>query len=103
MKTLEEYLEKAKHYLYDLTPAQLNQEKQRALDYYNSSNLKENFRKQVEASPDWVKLAESNDVFFYIEEPLKQNPGSTRNAFVETGVFLRIFGNSNKPVIKVVM
>lgn len=103
MKTLEEYLETAKHYLCDMPLAQLEQEKQRVLDYYKSSNLAENFRKQVEASPDWVELAEKNDVFFYIEEPLKQNPGSTRNAFVETGIFLRIFGTGKIPVIKVVM
>lgn len=103
MKTLEEYLETAKHYLYDLSPEQLEHEKQRVLEYCKASNLEENFLKQVEATPDWLELAEKGTVSFYIEEPLKQNPGSTRNAFIQTGIFLRIFGNSQEPVIKVVM
>lgn len=103
MKSLEEYLETAKHYLYDLPEEQLEVEKKRVIEYCKASNQEENFLKQVEASPDWVKLAETHAVSFFIEEPLKQNPGSTRNAFIETGIFLRIFGKEKEPVIKVIM
>lgn len=103
MKTLEEYLETAKHYLYDLPEKQLQDEKHRVIEYCKASNLEEKFLEQVEASPEWVKLAEESTVAFFIEEPLKQNPGSTRNAYIETGIFLRIFGKIKEPVIKVIM
>ena len=103
MKSLEEYLETAKHYLYDLPEKQLLEEKRRVIKYCKARNLEEDFLKQVEATPDWVKLAEETTVTFFIEEPLKQNPGSTRNAYIETGIFLRIFGKEKEPVIKVIM
>lgn len=103
MKTLEEYLEKAKYYLYDLPENQLQDKKHRVIEYYKANKLEENFLKQVLASPEWVKLAEETPVTFFIEEPLKQNPGSTRNAYIETGIFLRIFGKEKEPVIKVIM
>lgn len=103
MKTLIEYLENAKHYLYELSASELMTQRQLAIDYCKARRLEENFLKQVERTPDWVKLAENSEVRFYIEEPLKQNPGSTRNAFVETGIFLRVFDGGKTPVIKVVM
>lgn len=103
MKTLEEYLEKAKYCLYDLPEKQLQDKKNRVIEYCKANKLEENFLKQVLASPEWVKLAEETPVTFFIEEPLKQNPGSTRNAYIETGIFLRIFGKEKEPVIKVIM
>lgn len=103
MKNLIEYLATAKHYLWDLSPEQLENERQRAIAYCKARGLEGKFRLQVEAMPDWLKLAENAEVSFFIEEPLKQNPGSTRNAFVETGIFLRIFDQGKSPVIKVIM
>lgn len=103
MKNLIEYLATAKHYLYDLSPKQLEYERQRAISYCKEQGLEQKFLLQVEAMPDWLKLAENAEVTFFIEEPLKQNPGSRRNAFVETGVFLRIFEQGKAPVIKVVI
>ena len=103
MKTLEEYLETAKYYLYDLPEQQLQDEKCRVIEYCKTSNLEEKFLEQVVASPEWAKLAEETPVTFFIEEPLKQNPGSTRYAYIETGIFLRNFGKEKEPQIKVTM
>lgn len=103
MKTLIEYLENAKHYLWTLSPEELEKERKKAISYCQSRRLEGNFQVQIEYMPDWLKLAENTEVKFFIEEPLKQNPGSTRNAFIETGVFIRIFDQGKTPVIKVIM
>lgn len=103
MKSLEEYLHKATNYLHDASATELDLDRARIINYYNTRDLKENFLKQVESNPDWVKLAETTEVKFYIEEPLKQNPGCTRNAFIEPGIFLRIYDGGKTPVIKVVI
>ncbi len=103
MKSLIEYLETAKHYLGELSPEQLEKERQKAIAYCKARRLDGNFREQVEQMPDWLKLAENAEVTFFIEEPLKLNPGCRRNAFIETGVFIRIFDQGKSPVIKVIM
>ena len=103
MKSLIEYLEKANHYLYELSEEQLCKERQKAIAYCEAKHLEEDFQKQVEEMPDWLKLAESANVTFFIEEPIKERPGFSRNAFVETGVFIRIFDQGKSPVIKVIM
>lgn len=103
MKSLEDYLNKATHYLYELSTTELDLERTRIISYYKAHGLKENFLKQVDSNPDWVKLAETTEVKFYIEEPLKQNPGCIRNAFIEPGIFLRIYDSGKTPVIKVVI
>ena len=103
MKTLEEYLKQATNYLHEKSCETLTTEKARILDYYKNQDLEENFQKQIENNPEWVKLAETAEVKFYIEEPLKQNPGCTRNAFIKPGIFLMIFDSGKTPVIKVVI
>lgn len=103
MKTLEEYLNKATNYLHEKSCEALSAERIRILSYYQEQDLAENFLKQIENNPEWVKLAETTEVKFYIEEPLKQNPGCTRNAFIRPGIFLMIFDSGKTPVIKVVI
>ncbi len=105
MKSLNEYLATATHYLYpDMTSKQLSEERNRAIEYCTSRGLEEKFQMQVNAWPDWKKLADTKEeVEFFIEEPLKINPGSERNAFVKTGVFIRILDTGKSAVIKIVM
>ena len=103
MKSLTEYLENANHYLFELSGEQLDKERQKAIVFCEAKKLEENFQKQVEEMPDWLKLAESANVTFFIEEPIKERPGFSRNAFIETGVFIRIFDMGKIPTIKVIM
>ncbi len=103
MKTLEEYLKQATNYLHEKSCEALTAERIRILNYYKSQNLEENFLRQIENNPEWVRLTETTEVKFYIEEPLKQNPGCSRNAFIRPGIFLMIFDSGKTPVIKVVI
>ncbi len=103
MKTLEEYLNQSTHYLFEKSCKELDADKKRILAYYHEQDLEENFLKQIESNPEWVKLAETTEVKFYIEEPLKQNRGCARNARITPGIFLRIFDSHKTPVIKVVI
>ena len=48
MKSLIEYLEKANHYLYELSEEQLCKERQKAIAYCEAKHLEEDFQKQVE-------------------------------------------------------
>ncbi len=103
MKSLEEYLSNATNYLFKKSCEENDTERNRILTYYHEQGLEENFLKQIENNHEWVKLAETTEVKFYIEEPLKQNPGCARNAFIKTGIFLMIFDSGKTPVIKVVI
>lgn len=103
MKTLEEYLNQSTHYLFEKSCKELESDRKRILAYYYEQDLEEDFLKQIENNPEWVKLAETTEVKFYIEEPLKQNRGCTSNARITPGIFLRIFDARKTPVIKVVI
>ena len=103
MKSLTEYLENANHYLFELSSDQLDKERRKAIVFCEAKHLEESFQKQVAEMPEWLELAEKTDVTFFIEEPIKQRPGFSRNAFIETGVFIRIFDQGKSPVIKVIM
>lgn len=103
MKTLEEYLQNADYYLYDLNAERMEEEKTRIIEFCKTGDYEEMFRQQVISLPEWVALAERAKVKFLIEEPLKQNKGSKINAVIESGIFLRIYDQGKTPVIKVVI
>lgn len=102
MNILQEYLKDATNYLYDLSPEELEKQKERILRYGQRKDLYETFLKQVEQSPEWVKLAKTSEVRFYIEEPLKINRGCERNAYIQPGIFITIAAG-NIPIIKAII
>ncbi len=103
MKSLIDYLQNAEHYLHPNFRENTEKDRQEAIAYCISRNLEEDFQKAVKELPMWLELAKGTSVKFYIEEPLRQTPGSPHNSKVETGVFLRIYDGGRSPVIKVVM
>ena len=70
MKTLSDYISNAIHYvLPDESPGGSKRQRKRFMKLVKKYDLDREFLKLVEENPEWEKLANSNQVFFFEEIP----------------------------------